>query len=167
MFDVLVAGLVAAFSLPYLVQDHVTPTPLAVVVQVALILPLVVRRGWPSAVFGCIFAVSAAAGLRDVRLVVGFALVVALYTIAAYQPRRRALIAAGLLECGVVVAVIRLASTNWWHAAILGSGMVGAALGLGLYTAAAGTGRRGRTGSDQPRDARHRGPPPGGHDRPE
>jgi signal transduction histidine kinase len=137
MFDVLVAVLVAAFSLPYLVQDRVTSisTPLAFAVQVALIAPLVVRRIWPSAVFGWLFAVSAAAGLWDVRLAVSFALVVALYTMAAYGPRRRALVAAGLLECGVVVAVIQLTSSNWWHAGILGSGMVAAALGLGLYTA--------------------------------
>jgi len=137
MFDVLVAVLVAAFSLPYLAQDRVTSisTPLAIAVQVAVTAPLVVRRVWPSAVFGWLFAVSAAAGLRDVRLAVSFALVVALYTIAAYEPRRRALVAAGLLECGVVAASISLATSKWWHAGILGSGMVAAALGLGLYTA--------------------------------
>jgi signal transduction histidine kinase len=135
MSDVLLAVLVAAFSLPWLVQEHLTPTLLTVAVQVALTLPLVVRRIWPVAVFGFLFAVSAAAGLWNVRLVVSFALVVALYTIAAYQPRRRALVAAGLLEGGVVVAVIRLTSSNWWHPGILGSGMVAAALGLGLYTA--------------------------------
>jgi signal transduction histidine kinase len=135
MSDVLLAVLVAAFSLPWLVQEHLTPTLLTVAVQVALTLPLVVRRIWPVAVFGFLFAVSAAVGLWDVRLVVSFALVVALYTIAAYQPRRRALVAAGLLEGGVVVAVIRLTSSNWWHPGILGSGMVAAALGLGLYTA--------------------------------
>jgi signal transduction histidine kinase len=135
MFDVLVTVLVALFSLPYLFQEHVTPTPLAVVVQVALTLPLVVRRVWPSAVFGWLFGVSAVAGLWDVRLVVNFALVVALYTIAAYEPRRRALVAGALLEGGVIAAVIRLSASNWWHAAILGSGMVGAALGLGLYAA--------------------------------
>jgi signal transduction histidine kinase len=135
MFDVLVTVLAALFSLPYLVQEHVIPTAAAVVVQVALTLPLVVRRIWPSAVFGWLFGVSAAAGLWDVRLVVSFALVVALYTIAAYEARRRALIAAALLEGGVIAAVIRLSASNWWHAAILGSGMVAAALGLGLYTA--------------------------------
>jgi signal transduction histidine kinase len=135
MFDVLVTVLVAAFSLPFFVQDHVAPSPLAVVVQVALTLPLVVRRIWPNAVFGWLFGVSAVAGLWNVRLVVSFALVVALYTIAAHESRRRALVAAGLLEGAVIVAVIRLADSNWWHPAILGSGMVAAALGLGLYTA--------------------------------
>jgi signal transduction histidine kinase len=134
-FDVLVAVLVAAVSLPYHAQLHAGPSALAVVVQVALTVPLVVRRVWPVAVFGWLFAVSAAAGLWDVNLVVSFALVVALYTIAAQAPRRRALVAAGLLECGVVAASISVATFKWWHAAILGSGMVAAALGLGLYTA--------------------------------
>ena len=134
-FDVLVTVLVALFSFPYLHQENVTPSPLAILVVVALTVPLIVRRIWPSAVFGWLFGVSAAVGLWNVRLVVSFALVVALYTIAAYQPRRQALVAAGLLEGGVIAAVIRLTSSNWWHAAILGSAMVAAALGLGLYSA--------------------------------
>ena len=135
MFDVLVTVLAALFSLPDLAQEHVTLTLSAVLVQVALTLPLVVRRVWPSAVFGFIFGVSAVAGLLNVHLVVSFALVVALYTVAAYEPRRRALAAAGLLEAGVIAAGIRLAGSAWWHLAIVGTGMVGAALGLGLYTA--------------------------------
>ncbi len=135
MFDVLVTLLVALFSLPNLVQEHVTPTPLVVIVQVALTIPLVVRRVWPSAVFAWLFGVSAAAGLWNVRLVFSFALVVALYTIAAQESRRRALVAAGLLEGGVIAAVVNLAGSGWWHGAILGSGMVAAALGLGLYSA--------------------------------
>jgi hypothetical protein len=44
MFDVLVTVLAALFSLPDLAQEHVTPTLPAVLVQVTLILPLVVRR---------------------------------------------------------------------------------------------------------------------------
>jgi signal transduction histidine kinase len=133
MFDVLVTLLAALFSLPDLAQEHLRLTPAAVLVQVALTLPLVVRRVWPSAVFGFIFAVSAVAGLLNVHLVVSFALVVALYTVAAYEPRRRALAAAGLLEGGVIAAGISLAGSIWWHLAILGTGMVAAALGLGLY----------------------------------
>ena len=78
MFDVLVTVLVALFSFPYLHQENVTPSPLAILVVVALTVPLVVRRIWPSAVFGWLFGVSAAAGLWNVRLVVSFALVVAL-----------------------------------------------------------------------------------------
>jgi len=135
MFDVLVTLLAALFSLPDLAQEHVRPTPSAVLVQVALTLPLVMRRVWPSAVFAVIFGVSAVAGLLNVHLVVSFSLVVALYTVTAYEPRRRALAAAGLLEGGVIAAGIRLAGSAWWHLAILGTGMVAAALGLGLYAA--------------------------------
>jgi signal transduction histidine kinase len=135
MFDVAVAVLVASLSLPYHVHDHGWPSPLTILVQVALTVPLVVRRIWPSAVFVWLFAVSAAAGLWNVELVVSFALLVALYTVAAQESRRRALVAAGLLEGGVIAAVISLAGSNWWHGAILGSGMVAAALGLGLYSA--------------------------------
>jgi signal transduction histidine kinase len=135
MFDVLVTVPVALFSLPYFARSEVVPRPAAVLVVVALTAPLVARRIWPSAVFGWLLAVSAVAGLWDVRLVASLALVVALYTVAAMQSRRRALTAAALLECGVIIAVIRLDSAGWWHAAILGSGMVAAALGLGLYSA--------------------------------
>ena len=135
MFDVLVAVLVGLVSLPYHIHDHVGPSPLAVLVLTALTVPLVVRRIWPNAVFSWLFLVSAAAGLWNVRLVVSFALVVALYTVAMLQSRRQALAAAGLLECGVIVAAIRLAGSEWWHAAILGTGMVAAAHGLGLYSA--------------------------------
>jgi signal transduction histidine kinase len=135
MFDVLVTVPVAMFSVPYLMHDHVGSPLLAVLVVVALTVPLVVRRIWPSAVFGWLFGVSAAAGLWNVRLVASLALVVALYTVAAQQSRRRARTAAGLLECGVVIAVIHLGGSDWWRFGILGSGMVAAALGLGLYSA--------------------------------
>jgi signal transduction histidine kinase len=135
MFDVLATVFVASLSLPYHVHDHGWPSPLTIFVQVALTVPLVVRRVWPSAVFAWLFAVSAVAGLWNVDLVVSFALLVALYTVAAQQLRRHALVAAALLEGGVIAAVISLAGTGWWHGAILGTGMVAAALGLGLYTA--------------------------------
>jgi signal transduction histidine kinase len=135
MFDVLVAVLVALFSLPFVIQEHVAPRPLAIGVQAALTVPLVVRRIWPNGVFAWLMLVSAAAGLWNVRSIVSFGLVVSLYTIAALEPRRRALVAAALLECAVVIAVISLGASYWWHAAILGSGMVAAALGLGLYAA--------------------------------
>lgn len=133
MFDVLVAAGVALASLPTLVQEHVTPVPAVVLVQAALTLPLVVRRIWPSAVFAVIFAVSAVAGLWDAHLVVSFALVAALYAVAAYQSRRRALAAALLVEGGGIIAAVRLAGSGWWQEAVLGTGLVAAALSLGLY----------------------------------
>jgi signal transduction histidine kinase len=135
MFDVLVTVLVGLASAPYHTQHHGAPGPLVVLVQAALTVPLLVRRIWPTAVFGWLFVVSAAAGLWNVGLVVNFALLVALYTVAAMRSRRVALVAAGLLAGGVIVAASQLSSSQWWHAAILGSGMVAAALALGLYAA--------------------------------
>jgi len=135
MFDVLVTVLVGLASASYHTQNHGASWPLVVLVQAALTVPLLVRRIWPAAVFGWLFVVSAAAGLWNVGLVVSFALLVALYTVAAMRPRRVALVAAVLLAGGVVVAASQLSSIQWWHAAILGLGMVAAALALGLYAA--------------------------------
>jgi signal transduction histidine kinase len=132
MFDVLVTALVALSSLPF-IQEHVTPVPAVAGVQAALTAPLVARRIWPGAVFAWIFGVSAVAGLWDARLVLSFALVAALYAVAAYQSRRRALVAAGLVEGGVIVAAVVLYGSGWWRQAALGTGLVAAAIGLGLY----------------------------------
>ena len=135
MFDVLVAAGVALPSVPSLVQEHVTPVPPVILVQAALTLPLVVRRIWPGAVFAWIFGVSAVAGLWDTRLVVSFELLAALYAVAAYQSRRRAVAAAVLVEGGGIIAAVRLAGSGWWQEAILGTGLVAAAVSLGLYIA--------------------------------
>jgi signal transduction histidine kinase len=58
-----------------------------------------------------------------------------LYTVAALQPRRDALFAAGLLELVMIGAAIRLSGSGWWFDAIFLSGMIAAAVGLGLYSA--------------------------------
>ncbi len=133
MFDVLVTALVALSSLPYLIEVHVSPVPAVIGVQAALTVPLVVRRMWPGAVFAAIFGVSAVAGLWDPHLVVSFALLAALYAVAVYQSRRRALAAAVLVESGVIVAAVRVVGSGWWQEAILGTGLVAAAVSLGLY----------------------------------
>lgn len=135
MFDMLMAALVALCSLPYFVPDHVAPVLPVVLVQAGLTLPLVVRRIWPGAVFATIFAISAVAGLWDPHLVVSFALVAALYAVAAYQPRCRALAAFSLVEGGVVIAAVRLGGSGWWRDAALGTCLVAAAVSLGLYIA--------------------------------
>ena len=52
------------------------------------------------------------------------------------RPRRDALVCAGLLEVVVVIGLLLYAGSRWWYDAIFVSGMVAAALGLGLYFAA-------------------------------
>jgi signal transduction histidine kinase len=63
------------------------------------------------------------------------ALIIALHTVAAMRPRRDALVCAGLLEVTVVIGLFLFAGSDWWFDAIFASGMVAAALGLGLYLA--------------------------------
>jgi signal transduction histidine kinase len=58
---------------------------------------------------------------------------VALYTVAKLLQRRDALIAAGLLELAAIAAAIRIAGSGWWYDAIFLSGLIAAALALGLY----------------------------------
>jgi signal transduction histidine kinase len=133
--DVLVTLLAGAAALPSLFHDNGHPSPAAVVVVLLIAMPLLVRRIWPVAVFGCILAAAICAGLWDLRAIDGLALLIALYTVAATRPRRDALVSAAALEVAMITAVIALAGGDWWYDAIFLSGMVAAALGLGLYAA--------------------------------
>jgi signal transduction histidine kinase len=105
--------------------------PLAVLAMA----PLAVRRRWPVAVFAWLVACSAGVGLWLPSAVPGVALLVALYTVAASRPRPVALGAAAVLEVGVLVAAVRLPG-DWMQPAVFLTGMLVAALGLGLYVGA-------------------------------
>ena len=134
VFDALVTVAAAALSVPRLYQQGPPAQPgvLAFVVLALITAPLTVRRIWPIPVFGWILVTGVCAVLWDEFLDAGPALLVALYTVAALQPRRAALSCAGLLELGVVAALLRYAG-SWWYDAIFLSGLIAAALGLGLY----------------------------------
>jgi signal transduction histidine kinase len=135
VFDALVTLLAMASALPYLLHHHTDRHAPAVVVLIVMVAPLVFRRVRPVPVFGWILVVALGAGLWDDHVIPGLALVIALYTVAAQQPRRDALVAAGLLELVMIGAAIRLAGSGWWFDAIFLSGMIAAAVGLGLYSA--------------------------------
>jgi signal transduction histidine kinase len=75
----------------------------------ALVLPLVLRRRHPSGVFAFMCAVAFLQWVLNVPLAAAFALPLALFTIAAQQSRTRALVAAAVLEVGVVLASVRFA----------------------------------------------------------
>ena len=102
-----------------------------------IVAPLVVRRIWPIPVFGWILAAGIRAALWDKHLIAGPALLIAVYTVAALRSRRAALVCAGLLEIAVVVGLALLAGNTvpGGGPAISYTGMVAAALGLGLYSA--------------------------------
>lgn len=129
----LVALGAAATALPYLFHDNPHPPRAAIPVLVILVAPLVLRRIFPIPVLAWLLAASAVSGSWNHHVLPGFALLVALYTVASMQPRRDAVIAAGLLEAVVIVAAVIVHGAGFWYDAIFVSGLVGAALGLGLY----------------------------------
>src|ERR1700728_1361625 len=140
VLDVLVALIAALAGLPEAYHggsasapatEHPWGLALALFLSAA---PLLVRRIWPVPVLGCVLAVSLAIVI-DHRTANGLALLIALYTVAVMRPRREALACAAAFELVIVAATIWLAGSSWWYPAIFLSGLVGAALGLGLYFA--------------------------------
>jgi signal transduction histidine kinase len=104
--DTLLAALLLSLSSAWLAGSGFASYR-AAAVQTAVIVPLVVRRLYPSAVFLVISAIAFAQWLLGVPLLGDAALLIALYTVAAHESRIRALLAAGLLEAGAVMATIR------------------------------------------------------------
>src|SRR5262245_53683827 len=136
-FDALLTLLAWATAVLYYTTTHHLPGAGKMVVLALLVAPLVVRRIWPIPVFGVVVAASIGAVLWDKRLVAWAALLIALYTVAALRPRRAGLVCAGLLEIAVVVLLVLLAGRrSFWFEAIIWTGWIAAALGLGLYSAA-------------------------------
>src|ERR1700678_4322914 len=79
----------------------------AAVVQTALIATVTVRRSHPSSVFLIASAIAFGQWLMGFPLLGDGALLIGLYTVAAHEPRIRALAAAGLLEAGVIMAAVK------------------------------------------------------------
>jgi signal transduction histidine kinase len=141
VLDVLVTLIAAAAGVPEAFHSDNGPTHggalLALAVALALsATPLLVRRIWPIPVLGCVLAANIGVVISgDHRAVNGLALLIALYTVATMRPRRDALACVGLFELAVVAGLLLFAGSGWWFDAIFVSGMVAAALGLGLYSA--------------------------------
>jgi signal transduction histidine kinase len=104
--DTLVAVLLLALSSIWLAGSALA-SPRAAVFQTVLIAMIVGRRRWPTAVFVAASAIALAQWLLGFPLLGDAALLVALYTVAAHASRTRALLAAGLLEAGAVMAAVK------------------------------------------------------------
>jgi len=104
--DTMLAALLLTLSTGWLASSGFAGH-LAATVQTALIVPLTVRRLYPSAVFLVLSAIAFAQWLLGFPLLGDAALLVALYTVAAHESRLRALIATGLLELGAVMAAVK------------------------------------------------------------
>ena len=95
----------------------------------ALIVPLLARRRAPNIVFVALCGLAFVQWLAKVPLAADASLLVSLYTVAARRTRRDALVAAAVLEVGVVLASLRFAPAS--------DGLVGSLIFLsGLVTAA-------------------------------
>ncbi|MFI8326817.1 sensor histidine kinase [Streptomyces sp. NPDC085529] len=135
----LVPPLVGDSVLPALFLLHVVTTfpaselPVAAALTVALALPLVWRRRAPLAVFAAVVAAAFVQWLADVQLLADTALLVALYTAAAHTGRRGTLLAAAVVEGGVVLACLSWAPNGAFPTPFVAlSAMVVAATVLGV-----------------------------------
>ena len=129
--DAVLALLLAGVCTPWLITTD--PGPASWLLQVGLLAPLAWRRRYPSSVFGVVCVVALVQWVIDIRLVADLALLVALSTLATYRSRRVALAAAGVLEVGAVLASVAWSlSGTWLSSLVFLSGMVAAALLLGI-----------------------------------
>jgi len=135
VFDALVTMAAVVTALPYILENTGARRVPAIVVLIVLVAPLLVRRIWPVTVFGWVLLISVGAGLWSKFEMAGLAVFIVLYTVAALRPRRDALTAAALVELAVTAAAVRASGGHWWYGTIYLTGLVAAALGLGLYSA--------------------------------
>jgi signal transduction histidine kinase len=107
---------------------------LGVVLDVAMVLPLLWRRQAPVAVFSLIWAVAAVQGLTEAPTFTDTALLVAFYTVASTTDRRKTIATGMALELGVVFAATKSApgAGEWLREFIALSGLATAAGVLGI-----------------------------------
>ena len=110
--------------------------PAHMTVAFALLLPLVVRRRFPMAVFTVVVAVAGVQMWLGVGLIVAdVALPVALYTVAAHCRPAWAVAALGVVESGLFLALVRSPHADWgsWEAFALYSFLFMLCWVTGLY----------------------------------
>ena len=104
--DTLVAAVLLVVCTVWLAQSDFASLH-AGLVQAVLIAVIAARRVWPTGVFLAASAIGFAQWLLGFPLLGDVALLVALYTVVAHQSRARALLAAGVMEVGAVMAAAR------------------------------------------------------------
>jgi signal transduction histidine kinase len=130
--DTATTAILALLTTAALLHQESGSSVAGVLIGYGLVLPLALRRRAPSAVFAVIAVVAFLQWAVDLRVNVDFPLLIALYTVAAHQARRRALVAAGVLEVGVVLASVRFAPAgDVFGSLIFLSGLVVAAFFIG------------------------------------
>jgi signal transduction histidine kinase len=104
--DALLAAVLLALSTVWLAGSPFASVR-AGLVQTALIATVAVRRTQPSVAFLIASAIAFGQWLLGFPLLGDGALLIGLYTVAAHEPRIRALAAAGLLQAGVIMASVK------------------------------------------------------------
>lgn len=109
-------------------------SPLTVLLNVALVVPLLWRRRAPVTVFILIWVVAGVQGLASSPTFADSALLVSFYTVASASEVRTTMLAGTALELGIVLTVTRLASGTdpWLREFIALSGLATAAGVLGI-----------------------------------
>ena len=129
--DAVLAAVLLVVSMPPVSAVTGPDQALSLVLIVALVAPLVWRRRAPFPVFAIMTGLALVQFVTTRELTDDLALLVAFYTVAAYQPGRRILLAAVIMAAGAV-----LVATGARHPlpvwALL-SGLVAAAAFLGYY----------------------------------
>lgn len=134
--DVFVAVIAGFAAVPYLIRNEPAHPPLSAFLVIAVVVaPLVMRRSHPLPVFAWVVLSAGLAGLWNHRIVAGLAVLIVLYTVAALRSRRVVLGCAGLVEASIIAAAVTISGTDWWYDTIPLTGLLAAAVGLGLYTA--------------------------------
>ena len=122
--------LVACLALP---RRYSIGRPEYIIMQVALVVPLVWRRRAPTTVFSVIAAVAFIQWLATVPLPADVALLVALFTLAVHATPQRAFAGATALEAGVIMASIRwVPAGDADKSLVFLTGLVAAALFIGM-----------------------------------
>jgi len=104
-----------------------------IVVQAALVVPLVWRRRAPTLVFAVVAAIAFVQWTFAVPLPADLALLVVLFTLAVHATPNRAFVGAGVLEVGVVLASVTWTmSDNVGKSLLYLTGLVAASLFIGF-----------------------------------
>jgi signal transduction histidine kinase len=129
--DAALAAVLLAVSVPPVSAVAGPNQALSVALIIALVVPLAWRRRAPFVVFALMIALALVQFFTTKELTDDLALLVAFYTIAAYQPPRRVLLAAAILAAGAVL--VASGTTHPLPVWAILSGLVAAAWFVGYY----------------------------------
>lgn len=134
IFDGTATIISVAVATPYVFYDDRHSIAAAMIALVAVHAPLILRRIHPVPVFIWVFLAALAAVLWNDHVIAGLGVLIALYTVAATQPRRTASAAAVLVESVALFATLSSSSESRLVDALLLSSLVGFATGLGIHS---------------------------------